>query len=58
MSNKGQLTRGEKWSKALDKAKFNKDNHTLKFFENQESILNDIEVYQNSLKPKTSKKEK
>ena len=57
MSNKGQLRRGEKWSKALDQAKFDEDAPALKFFENQESILNDIEVYNNS-KQKATKKGK
>ena len=53
----GQLERGKKWSMVIAETKFRKK--PTKWFEEQQSIMDDVKAYEDSLQKETkSKKEK
>ena len=54
MTEQGKLDRGKKWSVILAKAVFEEDSKSVEWLNSQESILNDIKVYNESLSPKVT----
>ena len=49
------ITRGKKWFDVRKKAEFEEDDLTLKWLPTQKSIVEDIKVYEESLKSKEKK---
>ena len=55
---KANIKRGEKWTIQRKKAEFEKRDEDVKWLDSQESIVNDIKEYEESLSPVKETKSK
>lgn len=57
MVKQSQIARGEKWTKVRAQAEFENRADDVKWMDKQKAIVTDIEIYEDSIKPKVAKVE-